>query len=111
VAIKSSASPDRHREKRLRLRRQQRVEHALACAIALGLAERCRLGFSRPLRGAKTGDCRSHGKGDDAEIDAEREQGAGIERRRLARGKRGFQRNQREGEREGKDARQHRWPP
>ena len=101
----------RHGKKRLGLGRKHRFEHALARAVALGLALGAGLGFPRAFRGAETGDRRADGKGDDAEIDAEREQGACIERRRIARGKRGFERNQAGRNREGSGADERPWPP
>ncbi len=101
-----------HGQQRLRLRRKQRVEHALASAIALSLAFGGGLGLARAFRGAETGDRGPHREGDDAETDAERQQRAGIERGRIARGHGGVEREAER--REWRSARTRNstlWPP
>src|SRR5262249_40021322 len=63
-----------HDQKRLRLGCQHRFERALALTVAIGLCRGARSGFTRPFGRTETGDRGADGKGDDAEIDAEREQ-------------------------------------
>jgi hypothetical protein len=99
----------RHRKQRLRLRRNERVEQAFARPITFSLAFGCGLRFFRPLRGAQTGDCRPHGEGDDAEIDAERKKRVGIDRGPAVRGQSCFERKKET--RKGEDAGQFRRPP
>ena len=62
----------RHHHQRLRLGREQRLERALAHAVALGLDLSGGFGLACALSCAETGDRRADGEGDDAEIDAER---------------------------------------
>lgn len=100
----------RHGQERLRLCREQRVERALAEAVALSLDLGFGLGLARPFRGAEAGNRGPHGKGDDAEIDAERQQRAGIERGAARRHGRA-EWKQREWNGQGDDAEQHLWPP
>ena len=102
----------RHGQQRLRLGRKHRVERAFAQAVALGLVGAAGLGLARALRSAQAGDGRADGKGDDAEIDAEREQRARVEQRarRVAAKRRPNGRKGRADEQDD-DAEQHFWPP
>ena len=69
------------------------------------------LGLARALGGAQADDRGPHRKSDDAESDAEQQQGAGVERRGIGRRQRGAKRQQTERNGAGDDAEQHFWPP
>ena len=101
----------RHHHQRLRLGREQRLERALAHAVALGLDLGDGFGLARTLGRAQAGDRRADGKGDDAENDAERQQGARIKCRRFACGKSRAQGQRAERNGTDQDAEQHLWPP
>ncbi len=97
-------------EQRLRLGGEHRLERALAQAIAIGFRRRRRSCRAGALRGAQARDRRTDGKGDDAEIDAEGEEGARVERSVVGGGKRAGDGEQKRGDQDG-DAKQHLWPP
>ena len=97
-------------EERLRLGREDGLERALAQAIAIGFRRRCRSCRAGSFRGAQARDGRTDGKRDDAEIDAEGEERARVERSIVGGGKRAGDGEQKRGDQDG-DAKQHLWPP
>ena len=101
----------RHDHQRLRLGREQRLERALAHAVALGLDLGGGFGLARTLGGAQASDRRADGKSDNAENDAERQQGTRIKCRGFARGKSRAQGQRAERNGTDQDAAQHFWPP
>ena len=96
-------------EKHLRLRGQYLVERTFMQAIKLGLMLCRDLRAARALGGAQAGDGRAHGKGDDAEIDAEHEKRLRVERKPFGSGQCRFRREQSYAE--GSYARQPLRPP